>query len=139
MFDQVWSKVVHGRYESFPALAPQLIRLAVPGETYPAAVSHQSGNIQGLVWQNVSPADLQRLDGFEGREYSRVPVEVLPLSCIGVSAEMIKPLMAWIYLWNQPELLDFDKPWDVEQFKSEGLPLFLAKHVGSWQQSGTRN
>ncbi|MDH4395493.1 MAG: gamma-glutamylcyclotransferase [Limnobacter sp.] len=139
MFDEVWGRVVKGRYDSFPATASHLVRLAVPGETYPAAVPLEGASIQGLVWQNVGLSDLERLDAFEGREYTRVSIEVLPVSCAGTNQAMIKPYTAWIYLWKQPELLNSEMLWNVEAFKNEGLPLFLAKHVGSWQQTGVRN
>ena len=139
MFDAVWGKVVEGRYDSFPAEALNYIRLAVPAETYPAAVQLEGASIKGLVWQDVSPSDLGRLDAFEGREYRRVAIDVLPLSCVGVEEAVIKPYSAWVYLWNNAQLLDFDQLWDVERFKSEGLPRFLAKHVGSWEQSGVRH
>lgn len=138
MFDPVWGKVVQGSYQSFPAIALNLVRLAVPGETYPAAVPLRGASIHGMVWQDVSGGDLERLDAFEGPEYRRALIEVTPQSCSGVSEKALAPYQAWVYLWNQVELLDGGKTWDLELFKSEGLPQFLSKHVGNWQQSGTR-
>lgn len=138
MFDPVWGKVVQGSYQSFPAIALNFVRLAVPGETYPAAVPRQGASIHGMVWQDVSVRDLERLDAFEGPEYRRELIEVTPQSCTGVNEQALAPYQAWVYLWNQLELLDLSKPWDLELFKSEGLPQFLSKHVGSWEQIGTR-
>lgn len=142
MFDAVWSKVVEGRYESFPAIVANFTRLAVPGETYPAALPLNGANIEGLIWQGVSPSDLERLDAFEGHEYTRIEIEASPVSCTGVRQDLVQSVMstypAWIYVWNHPESLTPNQPWDVEGFKNVGLPLFLAKHVGSWEKNGVR-
>lgn len=138
MFDPVWGRVVEGRYQSFPALASDFVRLAVPGETYPAAVARQGSSIQGMVWQDVSHGDLERLDAFEGKEYRRVLVEVAPVSCPGVKGQTPSTYPAWIYVWNQVELLDNSKLWDLERFKSVGLPQFLERHVSGWEQNGVR-
>lgn len=129
MYAPVWDSVVCGHYSWTQATAESLIRLSVPGETYPALIPSHGHRTVGRLWRDVSDADLERLDRFEGGEYERRLIEVITAD---------GPTSAWVYLWTKPESLIHSSLWDVNLFESTGLAIFLNKHVKSWTTSGRR-
>jgi gamma-glutamylcyclotransferase (GGCT)/AIG2-like uncharacterized protein YtfP len=130
MYLPVWGQVVKGVYPCLNALAKGYQRHAVPGETYPAMIENPAAQVQGLMWLNVLPEDLKRLDEFEGPEYERREIEVL-LNTTGETA------VANTYIWLKPEVLT-DSLWSVSQFEAEGMQSFLNNHVGNWNSTGQR-
>jgi len=112
MFAPVWERVVKGRYRSAPAHAKDHARYAVAGESYPAAVPERGAGIDGVLYFDVSPADLRALDRFEGGEYRRATIAV------EVSGEA--PLKAGIYLWEDAERLS-STAWDPEAFDMQNF------------------
>lgn len=129
MYTPVWESVVSGNYAGAPAELRGYARYRVPGETYPAVIERAEEVVQGRLYLCVSKADLQRLDEFEGHEYTRKTVQVLDARG--------RLQLAQIYIWQKPELLD-GVPWDVSLFETEGLGRFIQKHVANWQRSGRR-
>lgn len=130
MYLPVWGQVVKGVYPCLNALAKGYQRHAVPGETYPAMIENPAAQVQGLMWLDVLPEDLKRLDEFEGPEYERREIEVL-LNTTGETA------VANTYIWLKPEVLT-DSLWSVSQFEAEGMQSFLNNHVGNWNSTGQR-
>ncbi|MEK9815746.1 MAG: gamma-glutamylcyclotransferase family protein, partial [Limnobacter sp.] len=117
MYLPVWGQVVRGVYPCLNAIARGYQRHAVPGETYPAMVPNPSARVQGLVWLNVLPEDVQRLDAFEGAEYARCEIEVV----LNTSGETLK---AETYIWLNRDVLT-DELWSVSRFEAEGMQAFL--------------
>ncbi|HEX8884050.1 MAG TPA: gamma-glutamylcyclotransferase family protein, partial [Noviherbaspirillum sp.] len=66
MFAEVWQPLVSGRYPSGPAVLAGYRRFAVPGVTYPGIVAAPGQEVAGLLYRDVAPDDLARLDLFEG-------------------------------------------------------------------------
>lgn len=130
MYLPVWSQVVQGVYACENAVAMGFQRHAVPNETYPGMVRNPAAQVQGIVWLDVSPQDLQRLDAFEGVEYQRETIEI-NLNKNGSS------IQAGTYLWRDPATLS-ETLWSVASFESDGMQAFLNKHVGAWTNSGQR-
>lgn len=130
MYLPVWSQVVRGVYACENAIATGFQRYAVPNETYPGMVREAAAQVQGLVWLNVQPQDLARLDAFEGAEYQRDIIEVR-LNKDGSAIE------AGAYLWLDSSALS-DALWSVTTFERDGMHAFLNKHVGAWTNSGQR-
>jgi len=130
MYLPVWGQVVKGVYPCLNARAKGYQRHAVPGETYPAMIENPAAQVQGLMWLNVLPEDLKRLDEFEGPEYERREIEVM-LNTTGETA------VANTYIWLKPEVLT-DSLWSVSQFEAEGMQSFLNNHVGNWNSTGQR-
>lgn len=130
MYLPVWGQVVKGVYPCLNAVAKGHQRLAVPGETYPAMVQNASAQVQGLVWLNVLPDDVNSLDAFEGPEYARREIDVV----LNTSGEI---LTASTYIWLKPEVLT-DELWSVSRFEAEGMQKFLNNHVGNWNSTGQR-
>ncbi|MBL8311316.1 MAG: gamma-glutamylcyclotransferase [Burkholderiales bacterium] len=126
MFPVVWRGVVRGDYHSATAVLSGLRRLCVRGEEHPAlVVAPQASALAGVVYFDVEPDDLARLDYFEGREYARVS-----LSVQAKAHEAGRPdfITADAYLaLNIDDLLTCD--WDVAAFERDGLPRFLARYA----------
>ena len=76
MFDDVWSRVVTGRYAAMPAHVEQHGRFAIDGEDYPGMVPRADSRVTGVVYLDVDSLDLRRLDQFEGDDYRREVVTV---------------------------------------------------------------
>jgi gamma-glutamylcyclotransferase (GGCT)/AIG2-like uncharacterized protein YtfP len=76
MFAEVWQPLVGGRYPAEPAVLPGYRRFAVPGVSYPGIVAASGQQVAGLLYRDVAPDDLARLDLFEGAEYRRDALQV---------------------------------------------------------------
>ncbi len=77
-----------------PAPAPAELRgytrHAVRGEAYPAIVAKPNGLVKGIVYEDISQAELDALDAYEGDEYGRIRV------CVETEADQIQ---VWVYVW----------------------------------------
>lgn len=117
MFAEVWQTVVRGRYRSEVVTLPGHARYAIDGESYPAVVPQAGASVEGRLYFDVMPDDLQRLDVFEGSDYRRGPVRVrAPGGEIAADT--------YIYL-DASRLLP--QPWSAQAFD---LSRFMATYCG---------
>lgn len=130
MYLPVWLKVVKGIYRCENGVATGFQRHSVPGEAYPAMVPLEGAYVQGMVWFDVLPDDLHRLDAFEGEEYERSEIDVL----LNSDGRVIK---ADTYMWLNPSVLN-EELWSVSHFETEGILSFLDRHVENWNINGKR-
>ena len=124
MFDEVWCKVVAGRYQSEAATLHDCRRFAVSGVSYPGVVAMAGERVAGLLYLDVSPDDLARLDAFEGAEYRR---EALTVTLANGAT-----VCAWTYVWLDHGRLS-DAPWLSEAFR---LGEFLETYAPGTGESG---
>ncbi len=120
MFDEVWSRVVEGRYRAVDGKLRDHARHAVDGQDYPGMVHRPGASVDGIVWCDVGAADLERLDRFEGADYRR---DTVPVAC---SDGMTRLCGAYVYL-SEERLAD--RPWLPEAFAME---RFLATYCADW-------
>jgi gamma-glutamylcyclotransferase (GGCT)/AIG2-like uncharacterized protein YtfP len=133
MFAPVWDKVCAGRYPTRKMTLKNFQRYCVEGESYPALVPQIDGSVEGLVYLGVSQADQQRLNQFEGDEYK------LRTQALGNSVNSLDDgLVVCFYEYVVLERLD-RRDWSPSEFEKSGLPLFLARHVGSFLENGRRS
>lgn len=123
MFDPVWELVAGRAHEHTTALLRGYVRRAAKGRVYP--VIHPGPAeppILGRLYLGVSPAELSRLDAFEGDEYERRLVEV--------EASPDTPRVeAWVYvLATEHQSLAEQKPWDPFAFASRDLAAYVEHH-----------
>lgn len=120
MFDQVWSKVVSGRYAKVTARLYGYKRRKIRGEVYPAVLPGTNrDHVDGIIYLDVSKGDLKNLDAFEGEYYQKQMAECgLPDG---------SNVTAWVYVFKEQyrDLLE-DEPWDPVQFLEGGIHTFLA-------------
>lgn len=123
MFAPVWQRVVAGHYRSAPAVLQGYQRFPVRGEEYPAIrIGDETASVSGVLYFDVSPADIKRLDDFEGEYYLRTAVDV-SVSGKAVAAETYVLRPAWYGILG-------DGRWDVDAFEAHGIKAFLAKYKG---------
>ena len=118
MFDQVWTRVVTGIYDRCEAILPGYERIGIRDEVYPAVIPAASSQVQGILYLDVAPADMIRLDQFEGDYYFRKTEEVITLDRKAMTAE-VYVLSALCYPRISPG------PWDPVHFSTAGLQTFL--------------
>lgn len=116
MFAPVWEQVVTGRYRGVAATLAGYRRFALLGETYPGMVREPSGSVSGVLYFDVSEADLAALDHFEGNEYERCSVGLRLGDASHVSGDT--------YVFTALERLS-DQPWEPENFA-------LQRFIGSY-------
>lgn len=75
---------------SIPATLHGYIRREVRGEPFPAIVPHDGASVRGLLYGDLSAAELALLDAYEGGEYERVKVETVTEA---------GEVAAWAYVW----------------------------------------
>ena len=76
MFVEVWSRVVEGDYRSMPGTLSGHARFAVRDALYPGMVAMADARVDGVLYLDVQPDDLTRLDAFEGDDYRRIAVAI---------------------------------------------------------------
>ncbi len=118
MFDEVWRRVVTGRYRHAEAVLDAHRRHAVRGATYPGVVPAPGRQVRGVVHLDVLPDDVARLDAFEGTPYERRAV------LVDVSGEM---LPASVYVMRDPACLE-PVDWDAASFARTGMHEFIATY-----------
>ncbi|WP_420475715.1 gamma-glutamylcyclotransferase family protein [Noviherbaspirillum sp. ST9] len=110
MFPEVWQRVVRGDYRSTPARLDGYARFEIAAETYPGMVAAAGSSVEGVLYFDVSFADMAALDAFEGTQYRRDMVRVVLES--GESVE------AGTYIYLLPQKLS-GSPWLPESFQMQ--------------------
>ena len=109
MFADVWQRVVCGKYRFAPAQLSGHVRLAVADETYPGMIASAGNQVHGVVYFDVAPDDLERLDEFEGSEYRRVTLDAR----VG---DAVVPVDTYLFT-AVPRLLE--QEWRPEEFQQQ--------------------
>lgn len=120
MYPQVWSRVMSGAHSSRRATLAGYSRRQLPGEVYPALVAEPGSSVNGVLYSGLTPAEIERLDRFEGEEYHRIPVRAMQAGGEEVDT--------FVYLYAHPEGTSPDL-WDPLRFEREGLQHFLETYV----------
>ena len=124
MFEDVWQKVVRGKYAKLDGVLSGYNRRAVKNEEYPALVKGDTDDkVGGVVYKDVSLEDIQRLDTFEGIYYKRQTEQVLLPG---------NQLLSVVFYLLKPEYHHIlsNHRWNLENFKREGIHEFLDKYGG---------
>ena len=123
MFPEVWERVTGLSGEGQPASLGDHAARRIRGQTYPALVKAVGESTEGVLYADVTPEAVARLDAFEGHFYERVMV--------GVSLGAGAKTSAWVYraaLPDDPDILA--ERWDPERFQREHLGRFLHDDPG---------
>lgn len=115
MFEQIWTRVVRGRYRAMPAIATDHARFAVRDETYPAMIARPGSQVAGVVYFDVEDGDVAALDRFEGEDYRRCAIQLTLADG--------RPLVAETYLYIDATRLS--DAWIPENFD---VPRFIASY-----------
>ena len=120
MFAPVWESLIGAHYHSEPAVLGGYRRYAVRNEEYPVIKPDlEQACVEGIIYYNVSPGDINLLDDFEGEYYLRETVNVIAGS---------KRVKADVYaLRPRYYAIALPQPWDVEKFSHQGIHQFMAR------------
>lgn len=129
MFAPVWEQIVTRPYRSDEAHLAGYRRLAVHRQDYPVIKPQTGAGVAGVLYFDVSPPDLARLDAFEGEYYRRTSVNVV------LSADPANPggaqFTAEAYVLRPAfYAIATGKEWDPDRFAREGIKRFVARYRG---------
>lgn len=99
-------------------------RYGVRGEQYPGIIKADHGRVEGVLYYNVPPEALTRLDLFEGKMYSREPVRVVRKD----DGKFIEA-MAYVITPESAHMLT-GKAWDFNNFIQNGKQIFEDLYSG---------
>ncbi len=124
MFEEIWTLVVCGSYRSQTGTIRGFTRKSVKEAEYPVIYRGPlDAEVPGRVYLDVTPADIRRLDAFEGEYYARQQHPVT-LSDGGV-------IEAGVYVLRHQYLhLASKSDWDPDQFRKSGLERFRNSYEG---------
>lgn len=117
MYDDVWQRVVSGRYEKKRAALYGYVRKSIDGEVYPALIKGE-GITEGEIYLSVSSEDILKLDCFEGEMYERVLGQVISDGGVTFSC------FFYVFRKEYSDLLR-DAEWRCEDFERNGIRSML--------------
>lgn len=98
-------------------------RHPVRGEDYPGMIPMPGHAVAGVLYRDVPPAALARLDAFEGPQYERRSVLVSLADGSRIEADT--------YVFRAERAAELQPgDWDFERFLREGKPRFERQYVG---------
>lgn len=108
------NNIVKAEFKSVKANLKGYVRRKIKGRVYPGIKEEKEGEIEGMLWLNVTPEAITRLNIFEGYEYISREVEVLVK---GV------PTTAMVYIYAFPAELS-EEEWSFEVFNKHHSHLY---------------
>jgi len=98
-------------------------RHPVAGETYPGMIPAAGAAVSGVLYRDVPPAALARLDAFEGEQYLRltVQVELADGRMAAADTYVFRPEFAHLLAGGE---------WDFDGFLAEGKRRFETQYLG---------
>ena len=126
MSEKVWSIVVSKSYAKAWATLNGFTRKRIEDKVYPAIFEEEGSSVRGIVYFNISEEDLENLDAFEGKDYSRKTVKAIDEDGAEIMCETYTANAA---LRNKC----LSEDWDFNEFIQNDLLFFLEKYGGwSW-------
>lgn len=98
-----------------PTVLTDHVRLRVKGLDYPGMIPRSGTNVAGMLVKGLAPGEIDRLDQFEGDEYTRTDVVVR-----AIDSDVTHTCQTYIWKSNLIDALDKDE-WDFATFEREKL------------------
>ncbi len=118
-FDEVMEAVLGRAGPAIEAVLDGYERRVMRGATYPGIAPREDGQVRGRLWTDLSPAELVRLDEFEGSMYRREAVVVeTPQGRRDAMAYVIRPPYRWMMT---------SRRWEPETFRSRSLAAYVER------------
>lgn len=129
MFPAVWNRVAGEAFASAPAVLEGFEARKVRGQSYPVLVGAPGGRTRGVVYFDLTPEAVARLDRFEGDFYRRVPVTL--------KLERGGEIPAEVYAAAREDHPDVSPElWSAEEFERTHLESFLREDPGFREEPG---
>lgn len=118
MIPDILESVTGKVFRSQPALLPDFARYTMQNETYPALVPEIGSDTSGIVYFDVDPLSMERVDAFEGVEYLCKTVKLV--------LEGGRCLEAQTYVLDPAYRARLSThPWDMDEFRQNHMPQFM--------------
>lgn len=130
MVPEIMTKVTGCTLQAVEVTLEGYERYGVRNEQYPGVVEKVGGRVDGILYLDVPPEAVTRLDLFEGQMYSREAVHVLRRDGRGRVAAMaylVKPAFSHLLTGES---------WDLRHFLEHGRALFESRYVGFDELNG---
>lgn len=123
MCSDILCHVAGCRVDFVPASLKDFQRSRINGQEYPGIVAHPGGEVEGVLYLELPQAAMERLDNFEGEQYTRQEVTVITRQFIQLKAMVyvIKPEYSFLLT---------GVAWSYEHFLAVGKTTFLQAYVG---------
>ena len=105
-----------------PATLKDFHRSRIRGEEYPGIIARLGAEVEGILYRDLSPKAIARLDTFEGAQYSRQEVQVM-------TQHGPCPAMAYVIKSEYSDLLTGEL-WSYSHFLTVGKAKFLEAYLG---------
>ncbi len=126
MCSDIMFKVAGCQVESSQAVLHNFFRSKMQGREYPGIVEQPKSQVTGVLYGNLSPEALQRLDAFEGQMYQRREVEVM------TKERGITMAMTYVIKPRYRDQLT-GEAWDFRYFLAFGKKKFEKTYFGFQQ------
>ena len=132
MTEEVMSLVIGRTSTHSPATLAGYRRGQLRGEVYPAIRPAPEHRVGGVLYTDLSPADIRQLDLFEGEMYQRqaIPVELADGRLASAETYVLRA-----EFYHQLT----DNPWSLQEFMDQGRELFVADYAGVGRLRNGRN
>ncbi len=123
MCSDIMYQVAGYRADFVSATLKDFKRSTIYGEEYPGIAAHPGAEVKGVLYLGLPPEAIERLDIFEGEQYSRQEVHVV--------TEQSPPGKAMTYIIKPAYSgLLTGEPWSYEHFLAVGKVKFLQAYLG---------
>ncbi|MFH0784889.1 MAG: gamma-glutamylcyclotransferase family protein [Pseudomonadota bacterium] len=123
MCSDIMYHVAGCRSDFIPAILKDFKRSRIRGEEYPGIVAQPGAEVAGVLYLNLPPEAMERLDSFEGEQYCRQEVQLVTEHFPSVTA------MAYVITHENHNLLTGEN-WSYEHFLAVGKDKFITAYIG---------
>ncbi len=116
MYPEVLDPLVSEKYMPQKSILNGYCRKAIIGEHYPGIVKKDASRVEGVLYTNVSPKDLNKLDEYEGDQYIRTSVKVI-LDGNSIRADTYVFQDRYLHLLSK-------KDWNPDDFEERYLHVY---------------
>jgi gamma-glutamylcyclotransferase (GGCT)/AIG2-like uncharacterized protein YtfP len=117
---EVMRAVTQGEFPAEPARLQGYARYRLAGRSFPGLRREPGAETLGILYRQIDARALRRLDEFEDDFYRRETLAVITESGAAVPAEVyVVPPEHYALL--------VERPWDLEEFRRDGLREFMAR------------
>ena len=116
-----------------PARLPGFVRHPVLTKVYPGMIvsnpqaADRATAVQGMLYTQIAPGEMKRLDWYEGTAYTRIEVQV---ETANADAATPATTAATAYVWSNPAAeLEVSQDWSYQNFRDHNMKWYLDNTV----------
>ncbi|RSM15363.1 hypothetical protein BHE90_005536 [Fusarium euwallaceae] len=125
-------KVIKDLHTFTPAILEGYCRHRVQWADYPGVIAEKGHTVLGIYATGLTDANVDKLDTFEGSEYTKTAVQVKLVKKDGDKTSEGETKQTSVYVFNTPSYLE-KVEWDFEKFRKEKMQSWTR---GGWAFDG---